>query len=599
MKKLLIFLLAFSWVTANAQTFPVTNLTVSGTSVFQGLATFAGPAYFTGQTTFNISPVGPTPTYGDSSSKLATTSFVAASVGNLPITPTVPTNAALKGTSTNGISEIWRFGFNTLGDVSPLLYEGSLSACPLSSGAGDNGDQVSSSNGGCWYAQFPAGPLDVRQWGVVSDGSTDNTIALQAAWTYGGVSGTDIVLPSGDYTHYIKFSSLTAPIGSYIPGNSTAINPLSGIRGRGVGQTVMGTTVTGSTCAITFNPASGTYSNSSSNRVVSDFQLISEAGGGNGYCLNQITGIQMSNFSVQNFNTGIYALDAIKIRMDNPRFIANTNGVSANTTGKSYPNQWVIINPYVTANTSSSLIFFHGTDIDVYGGDFEGNDPSNGVGVATIEMYGSPINGQKGLSIFGGYYENNGGDAEFEFVQLAGDSGGSSHSIIGVEQGRISNTLYTTNAVRLVNNNGGTGQINVDLKGSAFWSASPYTPNSSRPYLGIAAPGTLNYHITGYDSNYFLRNVEAPFLCSLGTNCMNLPDGHIQQWGTATTGVGTPSAVAINWPLTCPTAVDSITAVNVTAGNPAAVSYGAVGTGGTTLYSAAATQGISWNMICH
>jgi len=52
------------------QTFPVNNLTVAGTSTFSGLAQFNGSAQFA------VSPTGPTPAAGDSSTKLATTAFI-------------------------------------------------------------------------------------------------------------------------------------------------------------------------------------------------------------------------------------------------------------------------------------------------------------------------------------------------------------------------------------------------------------------------------------------------------------------------------------------------------------------------------------------
>jgi len=65
MKKLIAGLLLGVCVSAAfGQTFPVNNLTVAGTSNFAG------------QSTFTLSPTGPTPGIGDSTTKLATTAFV-------------------------------------------------------------------------------------------------------------------------------------------------------------------------------------------------------------------------------------------------------------------------------------------------------------------------------------------------------------------------------------------------------------------------------------------------------------------------------------------------------------------------------------------
>ena len=540
----------------------------------------------------------PSPTYHNLT-VTGTASFASApTVGAAPIFPTVATNAALTALSTATVTEVTRLSFAASGDAPPLSYYASGSACSLNAGAGDNGSQVKSADNKCWLAQFPPGALDVREWGVKADGATDNTTALQAAWTYGGTVNTDILLPSSNYTNYVKFSSLTAPAGT-VGAGASAQGPLSAIKGQGVGQTVLKSTVTGSTCALTFNAPSATYSDAAMNRVLSGFQLISTASAGSGICLNQITGMALSNFSVQGFTTGILALDAIRIRMDNPQFILNQNGINATTTVDSNPNQWVIVNPYAVGQSASTFLFTHAADIDIYGGDFESNNTANNAGDATIQMNGNPLNGQKGLSVFGGYYEVNGGNADFLFDQLAGDGSGS-HFISGVEEGRISSTTFVTNAVQLINNNGGSGQTNIDIKGSAFWSQSPYVPNAARPYIGVAAPGTVNYHITGYDSNYFLKNVEAPAICTINTACMNLPDGHIEEWGSATAASsGTGFPVAVTWPLACPTAVDSVVTTALNGGAPYATGVGTSTVTGTTLYSATASTAINWRMICH
>lgn len=99
MRKFLLLLVVVCQ-TAFAQTFPVNNLTVSGTSSFGG------------QATFTLSPIGPTPGAGDSSTKFATTAFVGAAVLGLPYAPlaspgfsgvpTAPT--ATSGTNTNQIA---------------------------------------------------------------------------------------------------------------------------------------------------------------------------------------------------------------------------------------------------------------------------------------------------------------------------------------------------------------------------------------------------------------------------------------------------------------------------------------------------------------
>jgi hypothetical protein len=73
MKKLILVVLLLP-VVVFGQTFPVNNLTVAGTATLNGLVTVIG------QTAFTLSPTGPTETFGDNSTKLATTAFVQAAL---------------------------------------------------------------------------------------------------------------------------------------------------------------------------------------------------------------------------------------------------------------------------------------------------------------------------------------------------------------------------------------------------------------------------------------------------------------------------------------------------------------------------------------
>lgn len=592
MKKILNILLILFLCTrfAHAQSYPtygIGNLTVSGTQVNTGAATFNGAATFTSGLTGVIGAV--TPNAG-AFTTLSVTS--APTIGAAKFFPTVPNNGALIALSTATTSTVTRIGYNAVGDVPAITYTASASACSLNSGNGDNGDQVKSADNKCWLATFPPGPLDVREWGVIADSVTDNTNALQAAWNYGGTVGTNILLPPSSFSGYVLFSQLTAPAGSYAnPGLSQ--NPLSGIIGRGIGQTVLYSSVTGSTCALTFNAPSSTYSRSAMDRVLGDFQLFAQtAGGGTAICLNQITGMELKNFNVQNFNIGVNAIDTITLRMDNPQFFANGNAIVANIGTQSYPNQWVIVNPLVGNSTKDAFLFYHPTDIDIYGGDFEGNNSANNTSYSTIHIQGNPIDGSKGLSVFGGYYEGNGGQSDFLINQLSGDAGGA-HSIIGVTDNRISNTTYVTTPVALFN--AGTGITRLDVHGVGFLNTGSYVASSSRDYIAVSAPASSNYRITGYDTNFYTAALESPWDCGTYSHCINLPDGHIEQWGTVT---ATSSGTAVTWSLACPNAFDSISLAAI--GSNTIVSTGTTPTvTGTTIFTAAPSASVNWQILCH
>ena len=212
-KFIAIILLAFS-VATNAQTFPVVNLNVTGTA------------------TFAISPTGPTPTIGDNSTKFATTAFVGTAIAGSGF-PTVATNAALAATSTATTSKIVRISFATAGDTSPLIYTAQSSPCS----APDNGNQVTSADGNCWIAQWPAGPHDVTEWGADKTGIANSTAAMNAAHATGAV----IFYPAGTFT----FTTL----------NSIASG---GIVGLGRDATLLKSTDTSSNNLIVFNSSAHT-----------------------------------------------------------------------------------------------------------------------------------------------------------------------------------------------------------------------------------------------------------------------------------------------------------------------------------------------------
>jgi hypothetical protein len=130
------------------------------------------------------------------------------SIGTLPqgrlpsvVEQHVATNAALTASSTvtypNGV---WRDDYATGNGAPPLFYRASGSVCSLNAGAGDNGSQVLSSDGKCWLASFPADPYDIRQFGGIGDGSTNNATAFNNALAAQSASGQiGLYFPKGTF----------------------------------------------------------------------------------------------------------------------------------------------------------------------------------------------------------------------------------------------------------------------------------------------------------------------------------------------------------------------------------------------------------------
>lgn len=529
MKKILLTFLASFCLQAYAQTFQVNKLqgldTTNATSPTTGAATFSGgvgilgdvwtgAAYhgnglLTNLTVSNSTTLNGTVNLNGVTSFGGTVNFPVPPTVNTSSTlyPTVPTNAALQAFSTATSPFVWRLGFFASGDVAPLLYQGTAgSGAGGACGSPDNGDQVPSADGKCWIAKFPyTGFVDAAQYGIKADSTTDNTAALQAAWTYAGSINASLLLPKSSPTGMIKFSSLSAPSGSQDGGGSQAGGPLSNLVGRGYGQTWLFSTAIGTACALTFNASGNLWSNSDMGRVAKGFNLYSPnvTGSANGICLNQISGMEISDVELTGFATGISATDVIRLRVENSVFQSNGTGIFGTKGSFSNPNAWTLINNTFGSNTHYAILLNNASDINLYGGDFEGNNPSNTGGFSTILMNGNPIDGRKGLAVFGGYYQGNGGDSEFTFVQNSGEPG-AIHSLHGVEIGRTSGTTFTTNIIRNVAN-GVTANV-VSVFGISVWRSAAYTPSAARPYLGTSGGGSISF--SGDANSWFQAGVD-------------------------------------------------------------------------------------------
>lgn len=105
--------------------------------------------------------------------------------------------AALLAASTATHPQALRLNYVNPGDSPPVLYTASNSACSLNAGAGDNGSQVPSANGKCWIAIPPASGWDVRIFGALCDGSTDDSTPIQSAITAAGSTAVNkVFIPS-------------------------------------------------------------------------------------------------------------------------------------------------------------------------------------------------------------------------------------------------------------------------------------------------------------------------------------------------------------------------------------------------------------------
>ncbi len=88
---------------------------------------------------------------------------------------------------------VMREGVNAPGDAPPLAFRLSPGRCS----AADGYVEVALADGGCARAVIPASGLDPRQEGARFDGKTDDTAALQRAFTYVAKHSGKLEMPAG------------------------------------------------------------------------------------------------------------------------------------------------------------------------------------------------------------------------------------------------------------------------------------------------------------------------------------------------------------------------------------------------------------------
>lgn len=369
MKKIFVGLMAMVFaVGALAQTFPVNNLQVNGNSTFAGSAAFA------------TIPTAPTPAFGDSSTKVATTAFVSSALSTA--TPTVGTNTALQALATTTTNQVWRIGFSVAGDAPPLLYTASNAVCSLNAGAGDNGSQVKSADNLCWIANFSPNMVDVREWGAKADGVTDSTTAMQAAHN----TGKMVYYPTGIFL----FTTLTIAKG--------------GIAGDGQWQSILQSNDTTTADLITF-----TGTGQSTPAFFRNFTILGTLSKTSGAALRfnassgELAFANMTNMGIQNVPNGVwftnsshwvltacnivnYSLDGIHIENTNnsdsgDSSISDTYLNTAVPGGSTFGIRWLssgglkVVNTKVLGGNSGFVVAFTGTsntaDIFISNSSFE------------------------------------------------------------------------------------------------------------------------------------------------------------------------------------------------------------------------------------
>lgn len=381
--------------------------------------------------------------------------------------------------------------FDSFGGFIPVV-------CPTGGGGGSgvvsaglkNQIGVYPANGSTIVGEANSGAIGrtwAKDFGVVCDGTTDDTAHLQAAWTAAAAANQELYI-GGIGTGVCKITQIVAP-----QPTAGETGNRAGLVGSGMGSTVLKSSTP---CAIDFAPT-GFGTNSDINTRNRDFSIIG-TNISSAICLLGVTQMTFQNVFIGNFAIGAFAQDSIRITWIDCIWAGFTaEAIDAVFGTLTHPNSWTFINARVSFSAQFGFIFDHPTQLNIIGGDFENNTataPSSGV----IYIDGNPVDGTAGLNLSGGYFSVNGGGADVVIDNASGSENGV-HTITGAEFDRHDAPRSVINNIFLANN--GTGFTTLNVQGNGFQGFG-YTASASNLYIAESNASSNNWLVNS-GGNWF------------------------------------------------------------------------------------------------
>ena len=366
--------------------------------------------------------------------------------------------------------------------------------------------------------------VSVQDFGAVGDGTTDDTLAIQAAidaLSQAGVGGT-VLLPAGAYK-ITQNLSITWP-------NSTNQDTPGRITIQGEGADISyiydyrsnASAATGGAITIDFTTG---YANKFFTMYFGEFSLIKKfnatsydsisstytIGAGTGLYMKNVPSIgKFRNIRVIGYNVGVNLIDCLGVIISNFNVQLADLGFVVAQSIFSEPTAMQFNSCTVAGIKSIGYLIQGGGPIAFNGGIIESCGVMSGSsqGVSGGIYYQATAFLPTQLIIDGVFFENNGGSADIYINAPVSIASRASSNISNCMFARNSNTLYTTNNIYVLNNSA-TASITVTTVSNGFKGFSPYVASGSRLYItkaGTNTAGTIIYNL----GNFYDDPVEAP-----------------------------------------------------------------------------------------
>lgn len=390
--------------------------------------------------------------------------------------------------------------------------------------------------------------INIKDFGAVGNGSTDDTAAFQAAWTYAaqvtGTPGVVMKIPAGKYL-----------ISQPLVWDMSSVYGLDGngrvsIVGDGAHCTslVFNSALVNSTF-VTLTGGDWSSGGSELRMVIGGFKLEGlspdTSVGQTGLLLDHLIDITVSDLQIVAFTTGCSLVDAIGILFERCAFnycsygtYGEQNPSSGATTG-STPNEMVFLSCHWIANRQHGALFSGGSELTFVGGSFEGNGQM-GSWTSEAQRYAVRFSnagsyGVAAVIMQGVHFEGNGNVADVWIDHYLHNA---SYTFTGCDFTRNgAASVQAMNCIRLDTTGNTKAQLNCF--GCGFDDVNGAIGTTSNRYVAYGAV-TGNLHNASMVGNIYGQSGAAPVLDGTvsGTNAM------ASAWVDFNGNLSGPSAIA-------------------------------------------------------
>jgi hypothetical protein len=314
---------------------------------------------------------------------------------------------------------------------------------------------------------------NVKNYGAVGDGATDDTAAIQSAINSAVSTGGTVYFPNGLYR---LTSSLTYTAPALDPGQRVHF------LGEGIGASILLQTTNANGLTI-----AGTNLNVYTN--IKGLAFVNNSGTvGQGLSVTGGAFLHIESCQFTGWLYGMYGSNFLTSTLVSCQFRFNTRGMlfeRIGTTNASSPNAITLVNCEVGANSEYGIYILGCSTFNILGGAIEANGTTSGSssnwGVRVAEPSGSTaIEGADGFTFTGVYFEGNAGIADV-YVTSTQSKAGVSNTITGCSFVRFGSP-YTTNSI-LLDATAGNG-FTIAISGCGFKGLNSYVPDPSRMTIG-------------------------------------------------------------------------------------------------------------------